>query len=80
MNLNLKNVFAKNNGEQLDKAPTSAQEKTFVGEKMLVDSDLRDIANAIYRSLQTEGCESKQIISVSSELLNLVTRELGAKK
>ncbi len=83
MSFKLKSVFAGNNAKQtdMDKVDTPDVAAEIIDKKaQLFDKDLRDIAGAIYKSLQTEGCESKQIISVSSELLNLVTRELEAKK
>jgi hypothetical protein len=81
MNLQLNKIFTKGNAEKESDVQAAEAAKKILGEKtQLVDSDIRDIASVIYKSLQTEGCESNQIISVSSELLNLVTRELGVKK
>jgi hypothetical protein len=36
----------------------------------------RVLASSIYRQLQDEGCEARDIISVSSQLIDLVTTEL----
>ena len=40
------------------------------------DRAVRVLASAIYRQLQDEGCEARDIISVSSQLIDLVTTEL----
>ena len=40
------------------------------------DKAVRLLANSIYRQLQDEGCEVRDIISVSSQLIDLVTAEL----
>jgi hypothetical protein len=44
------------------------------------DKALRHLADSIYKQLQSEGCHPKDIIGVSSQLLSLVTTELGEKK
>ncbi|MCC6132626.1 MAG: hypothetical protein IT186_22090 [Acidobacteria bacterium] len=36
----------------------------------------RLLASSIFRQLQDEGCEPRDIISVSSQLIDLVTSEL----
>jgi len=40
------------------------------------DKAARVLASSIYRQLQDEGCEARDIISVSSQLIDLVTTEL----
>ena len=40
------------------------------------DRAKKALATSIYRQLQDEGCAPKDIISVSSELIDLVTNEL----
>ena len=42
----------------------------------LNDRAVRNLADAIYKHLQEEGCEAKHIISVSSQLLGLVTDQI----
>jgi hypothetical protein len=76
MNLKLEKLFPSSSEKKGSAKKILSEEAS----PLLVDKDLRNIANVIYKSLQGEGCESKQIISVSSELLNLVTLELEAKK
>lgn len=40
------------------------------------DKAVKLLASSIYRQLQDEGCEARDIISVSSQLIDLVTNEL----
>lgn len=40
------------------------------------DKALRSMADAIFKQLQNEGCEAKDIISVSSQLLGLVSDQI----
>jgi hypothetical protein len=40
------------------------------------DKAVKVLASSIFRHLQSEGCQPKDIISVSSQLLSLVTSEL----
>jgi hypothetical protein len=42
----------------------------------LNDRAVRTLADAIYKHLQDEGCQAKDIISVSSQLLGLVTDQI----
>ncbi len=42
----------------------------------LADRTVRVLANSIFRHLQNEGCQPKDIISVSTQLLSLVTSQL----
>ena len=42
----------------------------------LNDRAVRTLADAIYKQLQSEGCQAKDIISVSSQLLGLVTDQI----
>jgi hypothetical protein len=41
------------------------------------DRAVRVLASSIYRQLQDEGYEARDIISVSTQLIDLVTHELG---
>jgi hypothetical protein len=40
------------------------------------DQAVKHLASSIFRQLQSEGCEPRDIISVSSQLIDLVTHEL----
>lgn len=42
----------------------------------VTDQAVKLLASSIYRQLQDEGCAAKDIISVSSQLIGLVTDEL----
>ena len=42
----------------------------------VTDKAVKLLASSIYRQLQDEGCAAKDIISVSSQLIGLVTDEL----
>jgi hypothetical protein len=42
----------------------------------LTDKAVRSLADAIFKHLQDEGCQTKDIINVSSELLGLVTDQI----
>jgi hypothetical protein len=42
----------------------------------LNDKAVRNLADAIFKHLRDEGCEAKDIISVSSQLLGLVTDQI----
>lgn len=54
-----------------------ARQKSTSSAKLPVnDKAVRSLANSIYRQLQDEGCEARDIISVSSQLIGLVTTEL----
>lgn len=44
--------------------------------KPVNDKAVRILASSIYRQLQDEGCAARDIISVSSQLIDLVTTEL----
>jgi hypothetical protein len=49
-----------------------------LGTKPIVsDKAVRVLASTIYRQLQDEGCEPRDIISVSSQLIDLVTMEIA---
>lgn len=43
---------------------------------IVTDKAIRSMADSIFRQLQDEGCNPKDIISVSNQLLGLVTSEL----
>lgn len=56
---------------------SSTPETTSASAKHLVtDKAVKLLASSIYRHLQDEGCEARDIISVSSQLIGLVTTEL----
>jgi hypothetical protein len=40
------------------------------------DKAVRLLANSIFKQLQNEGCAPRDIISVSSQLIDLVTSEI----
>jgi len=42
----------------------------------LPDRTVKVLATSIFRHLQNEGCQPKDIISVSTQLLSLVTSQL----
>lgn len=43
---------------------------------LVTDKAVKVLASAIYRQLQDEGCEARHIISVSTQLLDILTCEL----
>ncbi len=43
----------------------------------LNDKAVRSLADAIYKHLQDEGCQTKDIINVSSQLLGLLTEQIS---
>jgi len=60
-----------------DTMKSSARQVSPVGIKQAVnDKAVKLLASSIYRQLQDEGCEARDIISVSSQLIDLVTNEL----
>jgi hypothetical protein len=59
------------------------QEKKFTTKKSrsknpMPDKALKSLAHSIYKTLKDEGCQHKEIIGVSSQLLGLVTMSLEA--
>jgi hypothetical protein len=46
------------------------------GKPAVTDKAVKVLASAIFRQLQDEGCEPRHIISVSTQLLDLVTSAL----
>ena len=42
----------------------------------LNDRAVKTLADAIYKHLQDEGCQTKDIINVSSQLLGLLTEQI----
>ena len=44
--------------------------------QIITDKAVRSMADAIFKHLQDEGCQPKDIINVSSQLLGLVTTEI----
>ncbi len=45
----------------------------------LNDKAVRSLADAIFKQLQSEGCQAKDIITVSSQLLGLVSDQIREK-
>ena len=45
-------------------------------EQPLTGNTVKILADSIYQTLKAEGCESKDIIGVSSQLISLVTDNL----
>lgn len=45
----------------------------------LPDKVIKVLANSIYQNLMNEGCQDKDIIGVSSQLISLVTSSLETK-
>ena len=45
----------------------------------LPDRVIKILANSIYQNLMNEGCQDKDIIGVSSQLISLVTNSLETK-
>ncbi|MCX6126662.1 MAG: hypothetical protein NTV34_18165 [Proteobacteria bacterium] len=45
---------------------------------VLTDKAVRTMADAIFKHLQDEGCQAKDIINVSSQLLGLVTTQISS--
>ncbi len=45
----------------------------------LPDRVIKVLANSIYQNLMNEGCQDKDIIGVSSQLLGLVTSSMETK-
>ena len=56
---------------------SSAQASQAQAKQVVGDRAVRLLASSIYRQLQDEGYEARDIISVSSQLIDLVTHELG---
>ena len=54
--------------------------KTTGKQKPLADKTIKHLADSIYETLKKEGCEYKDIIGVSSQLLGLVTTSIKDKK
>ena len=53
-----------------------AQSKSTTEVVSLNDKAVRGLADAIFKQLQDEGCQAKDIICVSSQLLGLVTDQI----
>jgi len=51
--------------------PAPQQNSTIV-----TDKAVKSLANSIFRQLRQEGCAPRDMISVSSQLLSLVTSEI----
>lgn len=44
--------------------------------QLLTERAVKKLAGTIYKNLQEEGCKVNDIISISSQLIDLVTHEL----
>ncbi len=55
------------------KKPTDAADAN----QVITDRAVRSMADAIFKQLQEDGCQVKDIINVSSELLGLVTSQIS---
>lgn len=57
----------------------SSLNSKFSGSKTLNNSEkaIKLLASSIFKQLQEEGCEPRDIISVSSQLIDLVTTEIS---
>lgn len=58
------------------KTSTTAVNKTASQQQLITDKAVRTMADAIFKHLQDEGCQAKDIINVSSQLLGLVTTQI----
>lgn len=45
--------------------------------QVITDKAVRTMADSIFKHLQEEGCQAKDIINVSSQLLGLVTTQIS---
>jgi hypothetical protein len=54
----------------------AAQSAPVLVNQIVTDKAVKVLASSIYRQLQDEGCKARDIISVSSQLIDLVTSEL----
>lgn len=62
----------------MNKSMSQALSKNGAASRVNVnDRALKHLANSIFKQLQDEGCEPRDIISVSSQLIGLVTHELA---
>jgi acetolactate synthase regulatory subunit len=59
-----------------EKFSANSAKNASVPAMIVSDKAVRLLASAIFRQLQDEGCMPKDIISVSSQLIDLVTSEL----
>jgi len=60
----------------MSKTLTTQVQKPTNATSSINDKALRSMADAIFKQLQNEGCEAKDIISVSSQLLGLVSDQI----
>lgn len=51
----------------------SAAEATKAPEQIVTDRAVRLLASSIFKQLKDEGCNTKDIINVSSQLIDMVT-------
>jgi len=61
----------KSNSEKLDMSESRGSMVATLNQKAV-----KVLADSIFEQLKNEGCEAKDIISVSSQLLSLVTDQL----
>lgn len=54
----------------------NAKQEVPVQQNLMTEKAVKSLAGAIYKNLQSEGCQSKDIIGISSQLLDLVVDEL----
>lgn len=54
----------------------SARQQNKIDTKPLTGKAVKVLADSIYQTLKNEGCEEKDIIGVSSQLISLVTEKL----
>jgi hypothetical protein len=58
------------------KAQPQSELSKAAAQQILTDRAVRSMADAIFKQLQDEGCQAKDIINVSSQLLGLVTIQI----
>lgn len=73
-----------NSGDRIDMNPQNVLSEKISSEcksvKPLNQKAVKMLANSIYDALRQEGCEHKDIIGVSSQLIGLVTTAIDEKK
>jgi len=60
----------------MSKGKTDQAQTKAAASASLNDKAVRNLADAIFKHLQEEGCQAKDIINVSSQLLGLVTDQI----
>ncbi|MCX6117980.1 MAG: hypothetical protein NT027_10590 [Proteobacteria bacterium] len=56
---------------------SESQNMTQTQPQVITDKAVRSLADEIFKQLQEEGCQAKDIINVSSQLLGLVTTQIS---